>query len=338
MPCWPQSCFSASKIGLTDNALGVQLAAVEVAAASNSSSPCRAAQDGPPVPGRLHSGDAASHHPMSLTAHACEQNVNPWRSLVGSECPSIPASPRAGANSPPFCAVDLLTCKPQGLMHAIQEPCQGQAAGQQPEQATVDQGFMLYLSPEDADTSHMAIQLEHHKHAVHAEPKEQRHHSIGSSRLNLKLAAQQKQAVSAGQQLQQQLQESQQQLLYCQQNHKQRIAAVFDQAVKTEVSGQLCMQTQRHQQGAKLAAGHYDKSSDRSTAEQQDQQQKKQVGVECSKAKRTQQRQRVGLEPSEPQNAVAKGRSEAGCNLNSKYHGGDVHPGKLPDFLFCWML
>ena len=315
--------FSAARL----NPLGVQLAAVEVAAASNSSSSCRAAQGTLPVLGRLQSGDATSHHPMSLTAHACGQTDNPW---VDIESPSIPATPRPGASSPPFCAVDLLTYKPQGLMHAIQEPCQGQVAGQQPDQATAD-------SSEVADASHMATQLELHKYAVHAEPEEQRHHSTGSSHVNMELAAQQKQAVSAGKQLQQQLQESQQHLLYCQENHKQRIAAVFDQAVKTEVSDQH-VQQQRHQQGAKLAGGHNEESSDRSTAEKQDQQQQ-QLWVERAKqAKRVQERQRAGLESSEPENAVAKGKSEAGCNLNSKYNRVDMHPGKLPYFLFCWKL
>lgn len=272
---------------------------------------------------------------MSLTTHTCEHNVNPWRSLVDVESPSIPASPRAGANSPPFCAEDLLTRKPQRLMHAAQEPWQGRAAGQQPEQATLDRELMTHPSPEVVDASHMDI----HKPAVHDEPEEQQHHSMGSSHLSLELAAQQKQAVSARQQLQQQLQESQQHLQYCQENHKQRIAAVFDQAVKSEMSDQPNVQAQRHhQQGAKLAGGHCEKSSDGSTAGKQDQQQKR-LRVECGKqAKRAQQRQRVGLEPSGPRNAAAKGKTEAGCNLDSMYCGGEMNPGKLPDFLFCWML
>lgn len=245
---------------------------------------------------------------------------------MDTESKSIPASTRAGASSPPFCAVDLLTYKPQGLMRAIHEPWQGQSAGQQPDQATAD-------SSEDADANHMAIQLELHKYAMHAEPEEQQHHSTNSCHLNMELAAQQKQAVSAGKQLQQQLQESQQHLLYCQENHKQRIAAVFDQAIKTEVSDQH-VQAQRHQQGAKPAGGHSEESSDRRTAKKHDQQQ--QLQVECAKqAKRAQQRQRAGMEPIEPVNAVAKGSMEAGCNLNSKYNRGDMHPGKLPAFLSC---
>ena len=317
-----------SNIALSNTLLGMQLAAIEVAAASNSSS---AAQGLLPSAERVHFADREFCHSSPLTAQTCEQDADPWSSLVDPESPSMPPSPRADASSPPCHTLDLLSCQAPGLMHAAQEPCQGPDTRQRPEQATVSPELMANPSSEDALANLMSFEFKDHKHAVRAELREQQHHSAGSSDLNWELVVQQKQAVEAGRQLQWQLQESQQHLLHCQENHKQRIAAAFGQAVKSEVFDHLCEQ-QKQAPGAKLAADRCQTSRDSSRAEQQEQQQK-QLQLKC-KAKRAQQRQKAGPE----QDASTEVKIEAICNLGSMYQRADMHSGRLPDFLSRWMI
>lgn len=317
-----------SNIALNDTLLDVQLAAIEVAAASDSS---LAAQGLLPSAGRLRFANREFCHSSPFTAQPCEQDADRWSSLVDPQSPSMPPSPRADASSPPCHTADLLSCQAPELMHAAQEPCPSPDTRQRPEQVTVSPEVMANPSSEDALANQMSFEFKDHKHAVHAESNEQRHHSAGSSDLNWELVVQQKQAVEAGRQLQWQLQESQQHLLHCQENHKQRIAAAYGQAVKSEVFDQLCEQ-QKQAPGAKLAADCYKTSRDSSRAEQQEQQQK-QLQLECE-AKRAQQRQKAGPE----QDASTEAKIEAMCNLGSMYQRADMHSGRLPDFLSRWMI
>ena len=323
-----------SNIRLIGTLLDVQLAAIEFRAASKSFSVHMPAQEELPSAERLHAANRESCHSSPLTAQSCEQDADPWGSLVDPDSPSMPSSPRADASSPPCHTKDLLSCQPTGLMQAAQEPCQRPVAGQQPEQATSNPELMTHPSSEDAVASQMPFDLKPWKPAVHAEFGGQQHHSVGSRSLNWELVMQQKQGASAGQQLQWQLQESQQHLLHCQENHKQRIAAAFGQAVKTEASDQPCEWQQKQQPGAKLAVGPRQISNASNRAEQQPQQQK-QLLKQCAKqAKHAQQRHRARPE----QDFAAEAETEAGCNLGNMYRRVDTHSGKLPDVLSRWML
>ena len=313
---------------LVDSPIDVQLAAIEVTATSKPSSVHRPAQEESPSAGRLQFANRQSRHSSPLTAQSCEQDADPWGSLVDPESPGMPSSPRADASSPPCHTADLLCgCRPPGLMHAAQEPYQGSDTGQQPEQAATNPELMTHPTSEGVVANQMPFAFKHHKH-VHAEFGGQQHHSADSRDLSWELVEQQKQAASAGQQLQWQLQKSQQHLLRCQENHKQCIAAAFGQAVQSEVSDQPHEQ-QKQQPGAKLAAGRCQASSDGSRAQQQEQQQK-QLQLKC--AKHAQQRQRA--EPD----ASAEAKTEAGYNLGNMYQKADMHSGRLPDFLSGWTL
>lgn len=313
-----------SKSTQIDSPLDVQLAAIEVAATSKASSVHRPAQEELPSAGRLQFATRESRCSSPLTVQSCEQDADPWDPLVDSE-PSKPSSLRADASSPPCHTADAFSCQPPGLMHAAQQPCQGPDTGQQPEQATANPDLMTNTSSEGAVANQMPFRFKHHKHAVHAEFGSSQHPSVGSSNASWELVMQQKQAASAGQQLQWQLQESQQHLLHCQENHKQRIAAAFGQAVQSEVLDQLREQ-QKQQSGAKVAAGHCQTFSDSSRAEQQEQQQQKQLQLKCAKQAKHAQR-RLGAGPE--QHAVATAETEAGCNLGSMYHRPDMHSGRL---------
>ena len=308
----------------------MQLAAIKVAAASNSSLVHRAAKELLPSAEGLRFAKRESRHSSPLKAQSCEQDADPWSSLVDPESPSTPSPVWADASSPPCYTAYLQT---PGLMHAAQEPCHGLDTRQRPEQATANPELMTNPSSEEAVASQVPFDFKQHKHAVQTEFGGQQHHSVGSSSLNWELTVQQEQAASARQQLQRQLQESQQHLLHCQLNHKQRIAAAFGQAVKSELSDQLCEQGMQ-QPSAKLAAGRCQTFRDGSRAEQQEQQQK-QLQLKCAKqAKHAPRKQKAGQE----QDASAEAKAELGCNLGSMYQMADRPSGKLPDFLLQWMV
>lgn len=317
-----------SNIRLSGTLLDVQLAAIEFAAASKSSSVHTPAQEGLPSAGRLHTANGESGYSSPLTAQSFEQDADPWGSLVDPESPGMPSLARADASSPPCHTEDLISCQPPGQMQAAQEPCRCLDAGQQPEQATSNPELIALSSSEDVVAGQISFELKDCNPAVHSEFGGQQQHSAGSNNLKWELVMQQKQAASAGRQLQWQLQESQQHLLHCQENHKQRIAAAFGQIVKAEVADQPRERPQKQQAGAKLAAGPCQISNASSRAEQQEQQQK-QLQLKCPKqAKHAQQRFRAG-----PEQDAAEAETEVGCNLGNMYRRVDTHSGKLPDVL-----
>ena len=325
----------------------MQLAAIEVAVANNVS---KATHGNLPSVAQVHSADGDSHHPNSLGAHASEQGMSqaespsaakgvellecdakedadPWGSLVDSESPSMPSSPRADASSPPSHTTNMLSSQFQGLMHAAQEPC----LEHQPDQATLDQELTAQLSCEDTVSSQMPFCFRHHEDA---EPGG-RQHSAANNRVGWEVAEQQTQPVRAAQQLQRQLQQSQQHLLRCQESHKQRIATAFGQAVRLDWSDQLPLQ--KHSQDAMLVALQHQTYEKGSTAEQQEQQQKQQL-ESAKQAKHAQHRQRAGLEQCKPEHPLAKARAEAGCNsganLANMCQWADMHPCSVC-FLYC---
>lgn len=336
--------------------LDVQLAAIEVAAVSNSSSSCRAAQETGDGRDILQSAGAfqqlmssasvadARSADTKLPDFDAEHDADPWDALVDSDSQS---SPRAVAGSPPCHTPSMLSSQ---SLHALQQPFQASAGGQQPEQAATLSELTTQLSPKDTAQCQRVLSFKnhrraghaepggqqhsagrHHEHAVHAEPGPQQYNA-GSGRLSWELTEQQ-QPMTTGQQLQRQLQQSQQHLLQCQQNHKHRIAAAFGQAVKPEAADLLPVQ----RQAANPLRFDCHTFTDCGKAEPQAQQEK-QHAVEASKQAQHAQRGHMA-ERRRPEQAPVRTRAETSrsscCSPRAKrgdlHQRADMHAGKLQD-------
>lgn len=223
----------------------LQMASVEVENAGSCQS----------VPSALYGGNSNagktsnvnSPQPDVLDSESCvvepsEQGKSDlWGLLVDPDSPSMPCSPGAHANSPPddpgnmiwMTNLELAPPAPQLSAGSFQS-----TPAQQPNEILAAQSS----SGEAKASQHNAVSQQD-SHAEHAEVQNQQH-STDSRRLGEDQEGQQSQPASAGQQLQWQLQQSQQQLLHFQKSRKQRISDAYEQCVTLETISQLSKEPQ----------------------------------------------------------------------------------------------